>query len=118
MSMRALTSALLILFLLSAILGLFVVFGSMQHEAGCASAHDHAVLCDAPLEHLGHWQSAFAAVVSLFVFAVGAIILVLLIRAPRKSSALLRCGYGRTHVPRPTTLQELLSSGLLHPKVP
>lgn len=63
MSIRAVTIPILFVFLLVSVSGLFLTAGHMGHESGCPLMPGETMaLCNlAPLEHIGHWQSAFSS---------------------------------------------------------
>lgn len=115
MTMHRYTATLLIVFLLAAIFGLFISFGSMHHDAGCPFSQGEVVLCG-PLEHVGHWQSAFVAVVAVITgFLVVLATSSLLVPSIQKSCTAQN--HRRTPF-RPSVMQELFAGGILNPKAP
>lgn len=119
------------------LLFLGAMFGGLLHMTmgmdmagnmtGCPFMSNGEVLCSMnTLDHISAWQSAFAAVApsfALLLLALGAVAIVLAV-AP---NLLLRQRYQIRQLPRDVReriytfsyrpLQELFSSGILHPKL-
>ena len=121
MNIRTYALTLLIAFSIVAVFGLFLPsMNHMEHDMGCPFAPGDTALCATPLAHLGHWQTAFTAVLvellTLFALAVLVFVHRHLFELHDKQYERHRW---REHVPiRPTLFQELFSQGLLNPKVP
>lgn len=122
MDLRAYTPFLIGLVVLVAVLRMPLMLATpMHHEIGCPFAMGQAALCaTSVLEHVRHWQIAFASILAqLLVIAALALItlrewqrLVL----PDRSFARVRL---RPRAPdRPTLFQELFSRGILNRKEP
>ncbi len=114
------TSIILAAFIVAAVFGLYtVILSSMEHDTGCPFSVG-ASACMAPLEHLAHWQSSFAAIAAELV-ALFAIILIGVCRLGLLDPGIRQYRLFKQHerIPkRPTLLQELFSSGILHRKEP
>ena len=111
---------LLVIVVVVALLGMPLIIASpMHHEMGCPFMSEQAALCvTSILEHIKHWQTAFAAV--LFeIFTLCALALFLqrpllgMLLAPER----IRWRAHTDSPARPTLLQELFSRGILNPKV-
>ncbi len=116
---RLYTSIVLTAFIVAAVFGLYIVILAPMEHAGCPFSAS-ASACIAPLEHLTHWQSSFAAIaaelVALFALALAVLSSVNLLDASTKQYGVYR---QRERIPkRPTLLQELFSQGILHRKEP
>lgn len=120
MNIRAYISLLLIIVVVAAVLGMPLMFASpMHHEMGCPFMPGQAAMCATTLlEHLRHWQSAFAMILTelLLITAFACVALWQRYRAPpSRGFEKIRM---RSRAPdKPTLLQELFSSGILNPKV-
>jgi len=117
---RLCTSIVLTAFIVAAVFGLYtIIFSSMEHETGCPFSVG-ASACMAPLEHLSHWQSSFAAIAAELVALFALVLIVVgslgLLSADVRQYRLFK---QRERIPkRPTLLQELFSQGILHRKEP
>ena len=121
MNMRTYAIPILIAFCVAAVFGLYLpTTGHAGHEEGCIFAPGGTAICAAPLAHLEHWQSAFAAVlVELLLFFT-----LSLIFFTRYDLFDPDVGRHATYRPpkfapiRPSLLQELYSDGILNRKEP
>ncbi|MSU73549.1 hypothetical protein EXS56_00210 [Candidatus Kaiserbacteria bacterium] len=121
-SLRAYTPLLLVIIVIVALLGMPLLLASpMHHEMGCPFVSGETAFCATSiLEHITHWQTAFATVLAEML-AVAALALVALYQRrvvvlPGRSFARIRI---RSRTPlRPTLLQELFSRGILNRKEP
>lgn len=95
--------------------------------AGCPFMSHEQVICPMNLaDHIGAWESAFVAIVPtliLLIAILGSVAFIIsiapnLIRKIRYLSLPLnRCFHKRTYAFSYRPLQELFSSGILHPKL-
>jgi len=117
LTVKAYVPLLAVMFILVAIFGLPLTFSGMMDHEGCPFMAGMAALCTAPLTHMTHWQTAFAAVVIELLLALSFVLVAVLyihIRPPPRVLALvfqLRLIFSS----RP--LQEAFSNGVLNPKV-
>jgi len=107
-------------FIVAALFGVYGMISLSHAEHGsCPLLSNQHSLCATPLEHLGHWQIVFTAVLAELaaLFALGAIFGIGISLSPE---AYRRTAWRyRSHAPRrPTILQELFSQGILHRKEP
>ena len=118
-NLPAYTPLLLVVVVIVALLGMpLVLAGPMHHEMGCPFMSGQAALCvTSILEHIKHWQTAFAAV--LFeIFTLCALALFLqrpllgMLLAPER----IRWRAHTDSPARPTLLQELYARGILNRK--
>lgn len=116
MTPRTFLSVLLVVCMIMAVFGLFVGFGSMQHT-DCLHMHDRAAFCALPLEHIGHWQTAFSGITGAIVVVVFVLIYTAMPTTTHETGAHLRRLSAREHV-QSRFFQELFASGILNPKVP
>lgn len=122
MSIQAYTPLLLVIILIVALLGMPLLFaGPMHHEMGCPFVSGEAAFCATNfLQHITHWQTAFAVVLGELLVIAGLALAVLyqwrVLMLPERSFARIRMR-GRTPE-RPTLLQELFSRGILNRKEP
>jgi len=121
MRRNAYTVPILVVFILVAVFGVPLMFGSpMLHGPICPFSSGQPVVCVASiLEHMNHWQWAFAAV--LFeILALCA--LALFFRRPLLAviTDTSRVPWRiQKHIPdRPTLFQELFARGILNRKEP
>ena len=120
MSIGAYTPLLLVIVLVVAVLGMPLLLASpTHHEIGCPFLSGQAALCASNvLEHVRHWQTAFAAIFAEML-SIAALTLLVALQwgggaLPERSFARIRM---RARVPaRPTLLQELFSQGILNRK--
>jgi len=122
MNMRTRASLLLGAVVIMAVLGMpLVLAGPMHHEMGCPFSMGQEALCTTSiLEHLQHWQVAFASVLAeillIAAFALVAVWHWKLTALPERSFARMRT---RSRAPdRQTLFQELFSRGILNRKEP
>lgn len=119
-NLRAYTALLLVVVAFVVLLGMPLMLASpMHHEMSCPFMPGQAAMCRATiLEHLKHWQSAFATILAelLLITAFACVALWQRYRAPpERRFEKMRI---RSRVPdRPAFLQELFSNGILNPKV-
>ncbi|KND51884.1 MAG: hypothetical protein ABA06_01325 [Parcubacteria bacterium C7867-001] len=91
----------------------------MDHSmGGCPFMQGEASLCSMSiLDHLTNWQQTFAiTLVEVLTFAIPVLAVAwlwLTVLKPERPP-----GYRRRFYPAPPLLQELFSSGILHPKAP
>ena len=119
MRFRTFTVLILAAIMVVALFGLPSTATHMGHGAGCPLMPGEVLLCsDALREHLGHWQSTFAAIAAvLFVVGYGHL-------ATRREIFKLpdRGHLGMKHifaeVLRPTLFEELFSQGILNRNAP
>ncbi len=121
MDMRDFALPVLLLFLVASVFGAYVMFGPMHMSAGCPLIRGELVVCTSTIvEHINHWQLAFASVLfELLAFAGFALFAVGIwspytLRAYSHERIRLR---SRAPV-RPTLFQELFSRGILNRKEP
>lgn len=120
MNLRAYTPLLLGIVCLVAVLGMPLMLASPMHdEVGCPFAMGQAAVCSMGiLEHVAHWQVAFAAIFAELL-VVAALALATLrhwepAALPERSYARVRT---RSRAPgRPTLFQELFAQGIIHSK--
>lgn len=121
MNVRFVTSVLLIAFISLAGVALYVpVAGHAGHHTDCPFAQKTATMCATPLAHLEHWRSALTAtlVEVLVLTVVVAFFVGVPFPTPKGDPQYQRYRF-RARVPRrPSLLQELLSRGILNPKIP
>ena len=109
----------LLLVLVVPLLMLFLMAMPMDHATGgCPFMQGETSLCPmSVLDHITSWQNKFTiALVEILTFALPVLVFVrmwLIVPKPERPS-----GYRRRSYPVPPVLQELFSSGILHPKVP
>lgn len=127
---KILSLALLIFFLGTMFFFLFYMSMGMDISGGmtdCPFVSHEEVMCPMNLaDHIGAWKSVFLSTVptlTLFLAVAGLVILAasaapnLLRKIPYTSLLLPRCLEVRTYTFSHRPLQELFSSGILHPKV-
>jgi hypothetical protein len=119
--MRLFTYLAICAFGLSALLGLYLsVENHHSHEAHCPFFAVEMSLCATPLDHLTHWQTAFAATLSFFIVYI--VILVVGVFASLLLPLLKRARLRESPQPRapdrPTLFQQLFSQGILNAKIP
>ncbi len=120
MSLQAYTPLLLVIIVIVALLGMPLFLASpMHHEMGCPFTSGQVAICATNfLEHITHWQTAFATVLGE-ILLIAALALVALyqwrvIVLPELNFARVRA---RRRTPaRPTLLQELFARGILNRK--
>jgi hypothetical protein len=106
-----LTYALVIAVVFAALMGLYMPLVGMDMHCPFAPG------CMTSLEHLQHWQSALAAIVTALLLVVAPVSFAYSILLPRIIGYQHR--YQLHHEPlRPTLFQELLSRGVVHRKEP
>lgn len=120
MNVRMFAIPVLAAFLIVALFGMYLFLFGMDHEMGCPFMPDDSALCATSiLEHLAHWQNAFAAVVAqaLLLLAVAFLLYIHFERLKLSDRYAVRL---RTYLSskRPTLFQELFSGGTLNPKAP
>ncbi len=105
-----------------AVLGMPLMLATpMHHEVGCPFAPGQAAMCATNvLEHVKHWQVAFA-VILVELLAVAALAVVVfrqwqILAFPEPSHARIRVSARAPD--RPTLFQELFSRGILNRKEP
>lgn len=121
MGMRDFALPVLLFFLVASVFGAYVMFGPMHMSAGCPLMRGELAVCASTIvEHLNHWQLAFATVLfELLTFAA----VTLLAFGVWSPYTLLAPNHERTRLrsrapARPTLLQELFSRGILNRKEP
>ena len=125
-----LTGALLLLVYFSVLsLGLFYLSGNMEMNRGyqsCPLVATNTTFCVDTLDHLGAWQSAFLLIIPSFTLLlfllIGSVFLPSV--APNLLSKLkyrfvlqIKCSFEYLYSFSCRQLQELFSSGILHPKL-
>ncbi len=122
MSLQTYAPLLLVVVIIVALLGMPLLLASpVHHEIGCPFVSGETAFCATNfLEHITHWQTAFAVVLGeILVIAA----LVLAASHQWRLAALPERGFARIRVrrrtpERPTLLQELFSQGILNRKEP
>lgn len=92
-----------------------------HHSHHCPPMGTEMARCATVLDHIDHWQEAFAGVVTAFLLlaAVAYVLQVLRLRPVTFITQVRRHCNRSFHDPgRPTLFQELFSQGLLNPKIP
>ncbi len=117
MNVRTYTPLLLAIVVIVAVLGMPVLLASPMHqEIGCPFMSGQTAICTSTvLEHLRHWQTAFATILAELLLIAALALAVM--RQWRLSLPEKRCERirPRSRTPdRPTLLQELFSQGLLN----
>ena len=120
MHMRLLTYLVLFAFGLSTFLGLYVAAGHQGHDAHCPFVQVESSLCATVLDHIDHWQVAFAAVlVALLICTlVGTAVLHALPLFLTPKRVRFREDPESRAPDRPTLYQELFARGILNPRAP
>jgi xanthine/uracil/vitamin C permease (AzgA family) len=103
-----------------AVLGMPLMLASPLHqETGCPFALGQTAMCaTSTLEHMKHWQTAFATILAEMLIIVALALVALrqwkIVALPERSFARIQM---RSRVPdRPTLFQELFTRGILNRK--
>ncbi|PIR84040.1 hypothetical protein COU18_01380 [Candidatus Kaiserbacteria bacterium CG10_big_fil_rev_8_21_14_0_10_51_14] len=105
---------------IAAVLGMpLILSSSMHYEMGCPFMSGQTAICVSPvLEHLRHWQTAFATILAELLLIAALTLLAMrqwYLLLPEKRFERIRT---RSRAPdRPTLLQELFARGILNPKI-
>jgi hypothetical protein len=121
MNTRTLATGLLFTFVLLTGVGLYTSATGHDHEehpADCPLVLGDMALCQAPLAHLEHWQSALLALAADMLVLVAALVFFNWYSIPNKDPQHERFKRRAQQPQRPTLFQELFAQGLLHPKAP
>ena len=119
MNLRACTPFILAAVAMVAVFGIpTLLLSPVDHEMHCPFSAGQVAACSTGiLEHVTHWQSAFAStLVGLFAFVALALFVVRHLSfalEPEPGSTRIRI---RLRALRPTLLQELFAQGILNPK--
>lgn len=120
MNARTFTPLLLTIVVIVAVLGLPLLLASpVHHDMGCPFMSGQMAICAASvLQHIKHWQVAFAATLAELLLVAALALFALrqweLAALPERTFERIRA---RSRIPdRPTLLQELFSRGILNPK--
>jgi hypothetical protein len=98
---------------------LYVLTGPMHHEIGCPFMPAAEAICNAPVEHLSHWQSSFSAIVWDVLLLFGAAVFFIAFNFNPVVLEHERIRYKtRAYFFRPSLYEELFSKGILNRKEP
>jgi hypothetical protein len=122
MALRTLAQFLLLLLVSVTLFGLPLSLPNLTHyNHHCPLTGEEMPLCATVLEHIDHWQTAFASVVATFILLAAFVYIARTLQFSflRTLAKVRRRSYLHFHPPdRPTLFQELFSQGLLNPKIP
>ncbi|HEY4474068.1 MAG TPA: hypothetical protein VI957_02820 [Candidatus Paceibacterota bacterium] len=116
-STRPYVFALIAVFILVAVFGLPFTFTNSIHMEGCPFMAGMTALCTAPLTHIAHWQTAFAAVVIELLLAASLLLVAVLYIHIRPPPYVLAPVFQLHRILSARPLQEAFSNGILNPKI-
>lgn len=116
---KLITATVITTFVLLAVFGVFLP-AHIGHTMGCPLTMGETALCPTSLSHIGHWKSAFTAILGELLLLIAIAIAlstwfqIRIARNPRHDHYALQA-----RVPvRPTLFQELFARGILNRKEP
>ncbi|MEK7601982.1 MAG: hypothetical protein AAB472_00620 [Patescibacteria group bacterium] len=122
MSTRILTRLLLLTFATVTLFGLtFTASSPAHHDSHCPLMGSEMSLCATALDHIEHWQIAFAAALPVIVVFTALLLVTVLLYfpfLPRGNRVRLKWKSEIRLENHPTLYQELFAQGLLNPRIP